>query len=122
VKTLVVLLVTFGLALSSTAFAASSATRASLQITDAAPLTVRGAGFRSGERVKLLVSAGRPLSKTVKAGPSGRFTARFGVRTTRGTAVVIQAIGSRGSRAMVDVTTPSQAATHGSKTDCDELP
>jgi hypothetical protein len=87
-----------------------------LRIVDTAPLTVRGTSFKPGERVKLLVNAGKPVTRAVKAGPRGGFTARLGIGTSIDTAVVVQAIGMRGSRAMVDVTTP-----HGSRPGCDKL-
>ena len=81
--------------------------RPALRITDLAPLTVRGTNFEPGERVKLLVNAGRPLSRAVKAGPRGRFLARFGIRVDATcSSVVVQAFGNAGSRAMVDLTRP----------------
>ncbi len=78
-----------------------------LRITDLAPLTVRGSYFEPGERVKLLVNAGKPLARAVKAGPRGRFLARLGVRVDPTcSAAVVQAFGNAGSRAMVDLTRP----------------
>jgi hypothetical protein len=92
---------------SSTAFAGADARRATLRITDLTPLTVRGTHFAPRERVKLLVNAGRPLTKTVRAGPRGRFVARLGVRVDAGIcSVVVQAIGAAGSRATADVLRP----------------
>ena len=86
--------------------AGAAGTRASLRIVKTAPLTVRGSGFGAGERVKLLVNAGRPLARTVKAGSRGAFAVRFDVEVDRCTAVVVQAFGNRGSRASVDLTAP----------------
>ena len=106
------LAVTVALSTAGVAFAGSEARQPSLQILDTAPLTVRGTSFKAGERVTLLVNVGKPLTKAVKAGPRGGFTARLAVRPGGGTAIVVQAIGARGSRAMADVTKP----------DCNELP
>jgi hypothetical protein len=101
------------LALGLAGTAAAEATkRPTLRIVSMAPLTVRGLSFKPGEPVKLLVVAGKPLSRAVKAGPRGGFVARLGVEVKGCQAVVVQAIGARGSRAMVDVTTPG----------CDEKP
>ena len=71
------------LSASGAALAAGEAKRPALQIVDLSPLTVRGTNFKAGERVKLLVNAGGPISKAVKAGPRGGFVVRLGVRTTR---------------------------------------
>ena len=63
--------------------------------------------------MKLLVNAGTPLSRSVRAGSRGRFVARLGVRVDASVcSVVVQAIGAAGSRAMVDMTRPG----------CDERP
>jgi hypothetical protein len=77
---------------------------ATLAITDRDPLAIRGAGFVPGEKVKLLVSGQLQLSRSVRAGARGGFTTAFRVRLGRCDAVVVQAIGSRGSRAQIDVT------------------
>jgi hypothetical protein len=91
---------------------AADARRPALRIVDLAPLTVQGTSFKAGERVKLLVNAGGPHAKTVRAGRRGGFTVRLDVSVRGCTAVVVQAIGGRGSRAMVDLTRPG----------CDERP
>ena len=96
----------------STALGAADARRPTLRITDLAPLTVRGTNFRPGERVKLLVNAGRPVTRAVRAGPRGGFVARLGVRVDGSCATVVQAIGAAGSRALVDMAAPG----------CDERP
>ena len=101
------------LAASTTALGASDARRPALRITDLAPLTVRGANFRPGERVKLLVNAGMPVTRAVRAGARGRFVARLGVGLDASScSAVVQAIGAAGSRAMIDMTRPG----------CDERP
>jgi hypothetical protein len=77
---------------------------ASLAITDRDPLTIRGARFAPGERVKLFVTGQGLLVRSVRAGPRGGFTTIFRVRLGRCDAVVVQAIGNRGHRAQVDIT------------------
>jgi hypothetical protein len=71
-----------------------------LRPLDLDPLTLRGTAFKPGERVKLLLSA-PPVSRTkaVRAGELGRFRVVFAIAPGRCDAVVVQAIGSRGSRA-----------------------
>ena len=79
---------------------------ATLRVVDWTPLTVRGTGFASGERVVVTLRTGRPraVSLTTRAGSSGRFRAAFGllvaIEPCRGT-IVVTATGSRGSRASV---------------------
>jgi hypothetical protein len=65
------------------------------------PVVVAGSGFRSYERIRVLVSPG-PVTRTIRAGRLGRF--RVTVRTSfpRCGGLVVQALGSRGSRAMID--------------------
>jgi hypothetical protein len=95
------------LATSTTALGGSDARRPALRITDLAPLTVRGTNFRPGERVKLLVNAGTPVVRAVRAGERGRFVARLGVRLEASScSAAVQAIGAAGSRALVDLARP----------------
>lgn len=91
-------------ALLLTGSSALGAGRATLSITDRDPLTIRGARFAPGERVKLLVTGQSLVVRAVRAGPRGGFTTVFRVRLGRCDAVVVQAIGSRGHRAQVDIT------------------
>lgn len=81
----------------------------SLAVVSQQPLVVRGVGFRAGERVKLLVTVGGRAAPTgaARASASGRFTARLGSGVGPADAVVVQAIGAGGSRAMVDVAVPT---------------
>ena len=105
--------VALSLIVSTTALGGSDVRRPALRITDLSPLTVRGANFKPGERVKLLVSAGTPLSRSVRAGSRGRFVARLGVRVDASVcSTVVQAFGTAGSRAMVEMARPG----------CDERP
>jgi len=92
----------FGLALAFAASAQAQTTRAALVLTDTSPLAVRGTGFAPAEKVKLLVSGDGVASRVVIAGPQGGFTVRFAMRTGRCSALVIQAIVSRGHRAEID--------------------
>jgi hypothetical protein len=100
------LVATLALGIAGSGLASDEAKRPRLQILDTSPLTVRGTSFEPGERVKLLVGSPKPLSKSVRAGSRGGFVARFALQVAHGEAVVVQAIGSRGSRAMTDITTP----------------
>jgi hypothetical protein len=83
--------------------------RPALKIVSLSPLTVKGAKFVPGERVKLLVSGAGGKSKAARADRHGRFTAAFAVKLDRCASFVVQAVGARGSRAMVDVTAPNCA-------------
>ena len=85
------------------------ARRAQLFLVSTDPLVVRGLGFRPEERVKLLVTVGGravPV-RGVRASRAGRFRVRLGAAVGASDAVVVQAIGVRGSRATVDVSTPT---------------
>lgn len=71
-----------------------------LRPLDLDPLTLRGTAFKSGERVKVLVSApGFARARLVRADARGRFRVSFAVSPGRCDFVVVQAIGVRGSRA-----------------------
>ncbi len=81
-----------------------------LRITSLRPLTVRGHHFRPQERVKLLINAGGPAARAVTASADGAFIVRTGLRVERCSAVVVQAIGNRGSRATIDAPMPECAS------------
>jgi hypothetical protein len=83
-----------------------SNSRPVLNIASLEPLTVKGKRFVPGERVKLLVNAAGSRMKAAKADERGRFTIAFRVELDRCSGVVVQAFGTRGSRAMVDITGP----------------
>jgi len=94
------------LALGSTT-AASPTARPKLQALDLQPLVVRGTAFRPYERVKLILSADIAASRILKAGANGRFVTRFrAVSVGRCKGFVLQAFGSRGSRATLERLTP----------------
>jgi hypothetical protein len=91
-----------------------SKARATLTIVSLDPLRVRGVKFFAGERVKLLLNDPTVKMKAVRADVRGRFTVRFKLAAAgRCTGAVVQAFGSRGSRAMVDVTAPNCSPSPG---------
>jgi hypothetical protein len=76
--------------------------RPALALKSAAPLTITGKGFAPREAVLLTAtfSSHRRFAGPV-AGRDGTFTARFNVRITKCTNLVVRAIGGRGSRAIL---------------------
>jgi len=80
----------------------SEARKARVEIVRTAPLTIRGAGFEPGERVRLLATGGGVETRRVAATAAGSFTAKFGLKGGRCTALVVQAFGNKGSRATID--------------------
>jgi hypothetical protein len=94
------------LALIGVALVSGGAAKPTLRVVDLDPLTLSATNFRPNERVKLLLSA-PPVSssRTVRAGPRGRFRIVFRVVVGRCDSAVVQAIGARGSRAMAHVDT-----------------
>ena len=88
--------------------AASPTVRPKLQALDLQPLVVRGTAFRPYERVKLILSADMAAGRILKASATGRFVARFhAVSVGRCEGFVLQAFGSRGSRAKLERLTPN---------------
>ncbi len=95
------------LMLSGSASFAAAPAHPALRALALQPLVVRGTGFRPFERVKLFLSAGGPASRTARATRGGTFVTRFpGVEIGRCESFVLQAIGSRGSRAELDRLAP----------------
>jgi hypothetical protein len=74
-----------------------------LRIVSSEPVAVVGVGFRPHEKVRLLITPG-PATRTVRAGQRGRFRATIRLVVPRCGSFVVQAIGNRGSRAMIDRT------------------
>lgn len=74
---------------------------ARLSIAQGAPLTLRGAGFKANERVRVSVaSQGTRSAKRVAADAAGRFVVGFaGVAYDRCLGLAASAVGSSGSRA-----------------------
>ena len=85
--------------------AAAAAARASvvkgphLAVTKQSPFVVHGSGFKSGERVTVLLDAGATWTRRAVANGSGAFVVRFGVDPQNCDAFSVHAVGSRGSRA-----------------------
>ena len=80
-----------------------------LAVVDREPLTIRGSRFLPREQVTLLVSAPVPLTRTLRAGSRGGVTTVLRLRLDRCDELVVQAIGSRGTRAQLDVGLPACA-------------
>jgi hypothetical protein len=88
--------------------AASPTARPKLQALDLQPLVARGTAFRPYERVKLILSADVAAGRILKASASGTFVTRFrAVSISRCEGFVLQAFGSRGSRAKLERLTPN---------------
>jgi hypothetical protein len=80
--------------------------RATLELASATPLVVRGVGFGGTERVAVV--AGFPGAQQiahVTTRQNGWFTAAFNVGVAPCTALTVRAIGSLGSRAILQVQT-----------------
>jgi hypothetical protein len=88
------------LAVSPPAGGAAEASKPKLRIVQQDPLLLRGMRFEPREQVRLLIVAGKPYAKRVRAGAAGGFAVplRF-VRKEPCTSIVVQAIGNQGSRA-----------------------
>ena len=96
------------LALTAAASAtASSTTRSAapkLTLAHRAPLVVRGAHFRSGERVRLTAAAGTThAAATARATRSGGIVARFHYTPPVCVKLLVLATGARGDRAKLVV-------------------
>jgi hypothetical protein len=74
--------------------------RATLLLRQTSPLVVRGEGFGVREQVAVTAGTDRTFA-TVRATKSGRFTARFRLRVGRCTELTVRAVGSQGSRAIL---------------------
>jgi hypothetical protein len=74
-------------------------THATIDVTKIVPITVKGAGFKVGERVKVVVRSPAVHRKTVTASRRGRFTAIFRTAAGKCTAIHVLATGNKGSRA-----------------------
>jgi hypothetical protein len=97
----VVIALAAGLALlGSSANGAGDATgKATLKLIRGAPVTVRGTHFEAGERVRLVASSEGQRTRRVTASTAGAFVAQFPFAFDRCNGLIIQAIGSDGSRA-----------------------
>lgn len=84
-----------------------------LRIVALNPMAIRGSGFAARERVKLLIVAPRPAVRWVRASARGMFSIRLRFKVGRCEAVVVQAVGARGSRAQAELLRPDCAAIPG---------
>ena len=87
--------------------AAHAATTPTLRVVAQQPLTVRGDGFRGGERVRVtaLTALGLQKRTVVRATSRGRFRVAFRLPAQPcGGGFAVRAIGSLGSRATLMVT------------------
>ena len=100
-RTAVAVGLVLGLLLLVASAPASSSVQPRLVLVSDRPVVVAGRGFHAYEKIRLLVTPG-PSVKTVRAGRLGRFRVRIGFSMPRCGGVVVQALGNRGSRAMVD--------------------
>jgi hypothetical protein len=101
-RTTFVIALTLGLALGAAASGANqtAAGKATLKLQGGAPLTLRGAGFVSAERVVVSVRSGQRQSKRVTANGRGGFVVSFRrISYDRCDPLYALAVGSRGSRA-----------------------
>jgi hypothetical protein len=107
------------LAITVVGAATAKTPRPTLGITAMAPLAIQGKAFRANEKVTLLVTAGgMPIRAKVRTGSLGGFRHVFSYRLAKCTGISIQAIGSRGSRAMLSLDQPHCApSTDASSTD-----
>ena len=78
-----------------------------LAIADPAPLTIRGFGFLVGERVTVTATVRIRRTRTTIANSRGRFTVRFWAIDVENSCLsyTIRALGNRGTRAALKVTT-----------------
>ena len=72
---------------------------ATLRFVSLSPVTVRGAHFRPGEHVRVVVHAGLDAVRERVTSRGGRFTATLPVSVDACAGAVARAIGDRGSRA-----------------------
>ena len=94
------MLVVAALAAAVASLAAARATRPTLRLMDADPVTFRGLDFKSHERVRVSVYAGARATKRVTAGARGRFVVRFPTLDPNACAgFFASAVGNEGSRA-----------------------
>lgn len=77
---------------------------ASLRLQDRSPITVTGAGFDRGERVRVTLTMDTTTRKTALAGRRGTFRVVFaGTTASRCDMVRVVAVGGNGSRAAVKI-------------------
>jgi hypothetical protein len=84
------------------AVSASAGVSASIRLQDRSPITVTGAGFDRGERLRVTLTMDTTARKTALAGRRGTFRVVFGGTTaSRCDMVRVVAVGGDGSRAVL---------------------
>jgi len=100
VRRLAVILLAATAAGGVTAPATAVATAPALRLSDDAPVTLSGSGFRTNERVRVVAVAGERAVHWLTAGTGGRFVTRFrGMNADACRGFTATAVGDRGSRA-----------------------
>jgi hypothetical protein len=83
---------------------AAQSQRATLELATLKPLVVEGHGFGKREQVVLTASASNARRLLiVVARRNGSFTARFNLRLGRCAQLTVRAVGTRGSRAILQI-------------------
>jgi hypothetical protein len=104
---LLVALIAAPTALAFTGSSADAVRRPDLRLVDRYPFVVQGQHFRSGERVKVVLTTREQRSLMVRAGETGSFSANFGdVKIPSCTGFLVRAYGVRGSRAQLHLPAP----------------
>jgi hypothetical protein len=80
---------------------AAPAPRAKIELRSNAPLVVHGAGFGRGERVVVIANVPGTQEIVNLTARRGRFAATFTLSVKRCTALTVRALGSLGSRAIL---------------------
>lgn len=84
--------------------ATASAGPATLRLQDRTPITLAGAGFRQGERVRVTLVRQTSSGRMIRAGRNGSFVVIFrGATATRCDLVRAVAVGSGGTRAVLKI-------------------
>jgi hypothetical protein len=89
------------LAAAAPSVAAMNSTPPAVRVTDHHPLVVRGASFRPGERVTVVLVLEGRHARTVRAGRSGSFVARFAEYADLCTAYTVRALSGGSVRAAI---------------------
>ena len=98
-------------ATSAVARSSSQSAQPTLSLVRRAPLAIRGAHFRSGERVRVTAAAGTTsATATATTTPAGRLLVRFHYTAPPCLKLVVQATGSRGDRARLVLRPPGGPA------------
>jgi hypothetical protein len=85
--------------LGSAAIGGEARKKATLELAGSAPLALRGANFRSSERVRVTLSGEVTRTRQVTASAAGVFVVRFQARYDRCSVAIARAVGAKGSRA-----------------------